>query len=323
MFGQVARHPGAACPRCGARAGGSCSSRRSADGSRSPFTAPYAASKHALEAIGDCTARGAAQLGRAGGADRDGLGRDPDLGQGPGGSRAGEHPAGARGGVRADAGEGWRRRCSTPPAAASRPSSWPRRSSARSPSARMKARYVVGRRAKGMLLAKRLLPDPHVRSRDPAVAHRLSAVRTAAGTRPSRRTGWWWPPASAASPGRAYCGRERFAVPGEQIQTLTVGARAVCALRALSAASAYSVGVVVEGVQGEHPLQVDRVVLRGEVEQVAEPVKRGAVSGAGAFAVAGVCGQPAQHGLRVDQRSPRCSRSAWGRGCCPHTGGRR
>ena len=58
------------------------------------FTAPYAASKHAIEAIGGRPARGAAQLARAGGADRAGIGRDADLGQE---SRAGRGPAGPRG----------------------------------------------------------------------------------------------------------------------------------------------------------------------------------------------------------------------------------
>ncbi len=61
--------------------------------------------------------------------------------------------------------------------------------------------------------------------------------------------------------------------------------------------------VVVERVQREHPLQVDRVVLRREVEQVAEAVERRLLELLRARAVARASPVSlAQHRLRVDQR---------------------
>ena len=52
-----------------------------------PFTGAYHASKFGIEAVGDSHAPGASPLGHRGLADRAGLGRHPDLGQGPGGGR--------------------------------------------------------------------------------------------------------------------------------------------------------------------------------------------------------------------------------------------
>ena len=70
-------------------------------------------------------------------------------------------------------------------------------------------------------------------------------------------------------PRQGVLGGQRFAVPGEQVQAFAVeraraGRRGRCRRRACTGR------VVVAAVQREHPLQVDRVVLRGEVEQVAE-----------------------------------------------------
>ena len=68
----------------------------------------------------------------------------------------------------------------TPRAAASRPSRSPRRSSGRSARRRMKARYVVGRDARAMMLTRRLLPD-HVFDRVARARSASSAAQAGGG----------------------------------------------------------------------------------------------------------------------------------------------
>ena len=139
---------------------------------------------------------------------------------------------------------------------------------------RMRARYVVGTRREGDAARQAPAADLVFDQGRAAGARRAERPLTpAAGTPPARRTGWWWPPASAASPVRRRRG-QRFAVPGEQVQAFAVERARLRVARVVGGERVQG-GVVVERVQREHPLQVDRVVLRGEVEQVAEAVERG------------------------------------------------
>ena len=123
------------------------------------FTAPYAASKHAVEAIGDALrvelhssnvqvaliemASVATPIWGKAQAEAERVNIPPELEPEYGPALTGMEKA-------------MRRRCpQRHPAGAA----WPRRSKRALTAPRMKARYLVGRRAKGMLLAKRLLPD--------------------------------------------------------------------------------------------------------------------------------------------------------------------
>ena len=63
---------------------GSCSWARSADGAHFPFLGPYAASKHALEAIADVAPRRASPVGHRRGDHRAGERQDGDLDEGRG-----------------------------------------------------------------------------------------------------------------------------------------------------------------------------------------------------------------------------------------------
>lgn len=123
-----------------------------------PFTAPYAASKHAIEAIGDTLrvelrrsnvqvaivemASVATPIWDKGKADADRVTIPPGLqaeyGQVPGAMEKVLEDAAARGIPPEQVAEAIERALTSP---------------------RMKARYLVGRQARGMLLAKRLLPD--------------------------------------------------------------------------------------------------------------------------------------------------------------------
>ena len=122
------------------------------------FTAPYAASKHAVEAIGDALrvelhksnvqvaliemASVATPIWDKAKADADRLSLPPELQPAYGTAMAGMEKAMAEA---AQSGIPPEQLAETIERALTEP--------------RMKARYLVGRRAKGMLLAKRLLPD--------------------------------------------------------------------------------------------------------------------------------------------------------------------
>ncbi len=110
--------------------------------------------------------------------------------------------------------------------------------------------------------------------------------------------------------------RDRFAVPGQQVEPFAV-AGACLDVACVVGGDRVQRAIVVQPVEGEQPLQVDRVVLRREVEQVAEALERVLP------AVRPIAGSrpPCRSVRRAPpaRRSavPRRSRSASGSGCCP------
>src|SRR5439155_25220437 len=91
------------------------------------------------------------------------------------------------------------------------------------------------------------------------------------------------------------------AVPRAQVGTLRADGARGCVAGGVGGPGVYR-AVTVQRVQREQPLQVDRVVLRREVEQVAEAVQRGRLQLLRAAAFGGVGGEPAKQGLRVEER---------------------
>ena len=162
----------------------------------------------------------------------------------------------------------------------------------------------------------------HFRRRVPrrAASEAAALLRTgAAGSRrPARRTGWSVAACVCSIPGRAYLRRQHFAVPGEQVQAFAVE-RPRLRVAGVVGRELVQRAVAVERVQREHPLQVDRVVLGREVQQVAEAVSDGARQLLRPVRTARL--SPAAGRAAPARRSegPRCSRSGWRRCCWPHT----
>ena len=102
-------------------------------------------------------------------------------------------------------------------------------------------------------------------------------------------------------PGSANAARQHFAVPGQQVQPFAVQRPR---LRVAGVVGGHLVqrAVAVERRTREHPLQVDRVVLGREVEQVAEAGAARWRSALRSVRIGARALQPAQQLLRVDQR---------------------
>ena len=152
-------HAGAAAGAAPRRAGGSSSSPRSAAAWRWPSHAPYAASKHAIEALGDAlrvelhSSSVQVALIEPGSVATPIWDKSRAEAERVRSRRSSQ--AAVRAGARGD-GQGARRhRAARRPARAGRA----RRSSSALTARRMRARYVVGRDARAMLAARRLLPD--------------------------------------------------------------------------------------------------------------------------------------------------------------------
>ncbi len=226
-----------------------------------PFNAPYAASKYALEAIGDAL-RGRAARARVSQC----RSSSPDRSRHRSGGRTrrrrnADHPAGARGRVRPRdmrRSRGARRK---PRAAESRPEQVAATIETALSSRRRRSPLPDRPDAAAMLLAKRSCP-PTCSTGHPPLAGRRS--RGYGGRRvdgePREQAGGRGLGLEHAR-ARILEG-QRSPAPGEQIEALAVQRVRLAASRAFSAASVVERRVMIERVEREHPLQVDRVVLR-------------------------------------------------------------